>query len=268
MFVMPFFAAAQVSLYHKLKEIKEGELSVNREVNNKMRCGCLGLVGLVVCVIVLSSIWISQLTKFIYSDVGYSITQRVIKKISPPIVFPDGVTLDRPSERLVLQETAPRLEYKLFHFKRQKGQTIAVRLYSYTLKDLGLEGKAVDLSNRDVAKKIRYENLAKNEFIRKSWEREHGIFETKSIKVMNLNNRSWGECILVASNPAFSTKKQGYVWKIYYTPVKDNMLIADFGYAFNIGETQEPETLKGELAEEEKMAIDIIKSIQFPEQGK
>ena len=262
--VMPFFIVGQVFLYYRLKDIKATELSKNPEAINKSRYGCLFAVGLTIAIIILSGIWISQIGRFIYSEIGYSFAQKVIAKISPSIVFPEGVTLDRPGERWVLQKTTPRLEYVLFHFKRQKGQTIGVRLYTCPLKDLDLGGKTVDLLDQNIGKKIRYENLDKNEFNRKSWERKHGVFETKSIKVVNLNNRSWGECVLVASNPTFSTKKQGYVWKIYYTPVKDKMLIADLGYTFAIEEIQQPETPKGDLAEEEKLAIGIIGSIKFP----
>lgn len=267
-FGMTFLIVGQVFLYHRLKEIKATELGETQAAIKKSRYGCLFAIGLTVAIIILSGIWISQIGRFIYSEAGYSFAQKVIAKISPPIVFPEGVTLDRHSERLVLQKTTPRLEYTLFHFKRQKGQTTGVRLYSCPLKDLDLEGKAVDLSDQNIGKKIRYENLDKNEFIRKSWERKHGVFETKSIKVVNLNNRSWGECVLVASNPMSSTKKQGYVWKIYYTPVKDKMLIADFGYTFPIEETQEPEKPKGALAKEEKLAVDTIGSIKFPSSTK
>ncbi len=261
--VMPFFIVGQVFLYQKLKEIKAKELSEAQEVIKKSGNGCLLAVGLTVVIIILSGIWISQIGRFIYSDTGYSIVKKLIAKISPPIVFPEGMTLDRPGDRWVLQKTTPRLEYKLVHFRKQKGQTIGVRLHTCPLKDLGLEGKVVDLSDQEIAQKIRYENFDKNEFVKETWERKHGVFETKSIKAVNLNNRLWGECVLVASNPISSVKRQGYVWKIYYTPVKDKMLIADFGYAFSMGETQEPEAPKGNLVEEEKLAVDIIGTINF-----
>lgn len=261
--LMPFFVVGQVFLYHRLKEIKATELSEAQEGMRKSGNGCLLAIGLTVAIVILSGIWISQIGRFIYSEVGFSIAQKVIAKISPPIVFPEGVTLDRPSDRWVLQKTTPRLEYTLFHFKKQKGQTIGVRLYTCPLKDLGLEGKVIDLSDQEIAKKIRYENLDKNEFVKKTWERKHGVFETRSIKVVTLRDHSWGECVLVASNPVSSVKKQGYVWKIYYTPVKDKMLIADFGYTFPIGETPDPEVPKGNLTEEEKLAVDIIGSINF-----
>ncbi|MBF0216676.1 MAG: hypothetical protein HQL30_06760 [Candidatus Omnitrophica bacterium] len=261
--VMPFLIAGQVLLYHKLKEIKATEPGNDPEAINRSRSGCLLAAALIIAIIALSGIWISQIGRFIYSKTGYSFAQKVLATISPPIVFPEGVTLDRPSGRWVLKQTTPRLEYTLVHFKRQKGQTIAVRLYSHPLKDLGLELSAVDLSDQNIGKKIRYENLEKNELIRKSLEQEHGVFETRSIKVVNLRDHSWGECVLVASDPVSSVKNEGYVWKIYYTPVKDKMLIADFGYTFPIGETPDPEVPKGNLAEEEKLAVDMIGSVKF-----
>jgi len=266
-FYVSFEMVVGVVLYHKVKEMKKDALPVESETpakRNKGCLGCLGALGLLIVIIIISSFWISGLLKYFETDKGAQLSERIKKTISPEIVFPGNVTLERPEGYFVMKIAAPILYYSLIRPYKVKDETVVLNFLAYPYDDLRLENEMIDLGDEEIAVKIRYEIFDKNDLEKKKWDIKYGPFKARSFGTVDINDRLWAEYTMEAKVPKSPSGAMGYLWKIYYTPVDNYMLIAHYGYPYElrtIDEIYEPE---GDAADKEKEVISILGSIDFP----
>ncbi|MBD3264732.1 MAG: hypothetical protein GF375_06490, partial [Candidatus Omnitrophica bacterium] len=260
LFYLSFVGVVEVVLYHRLREEKE-YIPIHRETEKRRCPGCLigGLLGILI--IFLGIFWISVLVKYFKADKGQQMLESINRKFSAQIIFPGGVSLERPKGAFVLKTEHPSLGYTLFFFGSGEDSGGVVRLFMYNLKDLNLDEGRLEIGGGNIAEALFYEKFAKNEATRRVWEQKYGDFETFSLRTININNRLWAESVLEARKKLSTGETRGYRWDMYYTLFNDYILGLDYGCEYTLESPTEIYKPDDKMINREVRAKKIIGSI-------
>lgn len=258
-FYMSFSTVVEVTLYHKLKEKKETEFPLEPEAlvkRGKGWLGCLGAIGLVILIIVLSTFWISGLMKFFETERGSRVSEYIKEKISPQIIFPGDLTLQRPEGWLVMKTPGTKIRYDLMIFGNKKITKLV--LWSIPIEDLNVSKTLLSLDSEAIGNEILEQTIKRSKMMEKVYQG----YKPQPVKIIKLGNRSWGEYTLK------ETIKMEYAVRInisksVYTIFDDYVLIANYGYRYKL-EEEGIIKLEEDVLKEEKEIQNIISSIHFP----
>jgi len=220
----PFGVAVTVNLYYRLRKL-QADVEPSPEEETKKGAGCLGClagVGLFIAMIILSTFWIRGLVGFVKTDTGNKYYEWVAKKVSPKIVFPGNVTLNRPEGYLVLESTPSR--YSFYGFKDKN--VLVFNAFSIPLKDLGITDKASVSLGEGVVWDKYFEYFTKQSPLK---EQTLSSYEQDSVKTMMINDKKWVEVTLSEKEKEYSKSEK--VWVSVYTLVDNDVVF--FTYGFN-----------------------------------
>jgi hypothetical protein len=258
-FYTPFITGARVILYYKLKEKRDLPLESGLPKRGRGCLGCLGAIGLWVLIVVLSGFWISGLNKFLKTERGVQISEYIKKRISPKIVFPDGVTLKRPQGWLVAKTSGLEIEYNLIKYGNKKIK--ALSLWLIPIKSLGVSKDELSLGDQIIRDAILEQNIKKS-------KKPYVRYKPQPVKVTKLGARAWGEYTLKETRKGYVIRIS--VWNNIYTIFSDYVLVVSYKYRDYIDEIKESRTRiaieqKDILLKEEAEVKKIISSFYFPE---
>jgi len=251
-FCASFLTVATVILYHKLKEKREAEQSLQKiEVPIKRGpIGCFSAIGLIILIIILATCWTLGLR-------GTRASEYIKNTLSPEIALSGGVTLERPYGRFVIRGRPPEPEkrYKLIRFGFGDSISSIITLWSIPIKDLNVAKDALSLDNQVLGDNIL--NHIKKSLLAEALYKAH---KPQPIKTIALGGRKWGEFNYVLECHGEKAKKD--VWKNYYTIYDDYILVVSYQKRqwkpVDVGKIQE------DLLKEDKEIQNIISTIKFP----
>jgi hypothetical protein len=225
-FYISFSTVVEVTLYHSLKKKKEADLPLESEVPAKRGrgcLGCLGAVGLTIAIIVLSSIWITNLVSFVKSEKGSKYYEWVAKKVSPKVVFPGDVSLERPKGYLVLKSEYELLQYTLYGTKENK--FFMFKAFSIPFKDLGIKDKTSITLGNGVIWDEYFDYLTKQTPL---MGKIFSDMEKQPIKLLQVDGRTWVEYKLKQKERTYSKSRK--VWVYIYTLSNESVIFISYGY--------------------------------------
>lgn len=243
----PFGTAIIINLYYRLKQLKKEEELPQAEVTKKgAGClGCLAGIGLFIVIIILSFFWIKNLIDFVKTDKGIKYYEWFANKVSPAIVFPGDVSLERPEGYLVLKEL---LQYTFYGVKENK--FFMFTAFSIPLKDLGIEDKtAVSLGEGFVLEKYFEYLTGQSPYT----EKPFSGMEQEPINILQMNGNAWAKLTLRQEEVKHSKSRKV---RVYVYTLTDNDVIF-FLYSFN---EKDDDQLKRSSEIES-----ILEKINFPE---
>ncbi len=244
----PFVTAIAVILYHHLKERRSaGAITANLAGQRSRKLGCLGVFGLTILFFVLSTVWMSALSKFASTKQGARIWFYLRQQISPavkfPLTFPGGVVLEQANGWWVTRSPVTELRYVFEREEIQGRQNFFIQ--SVSLNVLKLSEPALVLDNPEVGKKL-FEVLVGASRARLSTR----LYGQQTIHVVTLGDRDWGEYALQDTRHASSGRKLT-VWKTLYSQSGSSLLVAQYWY-------------DNDNVTEEEAVRNILASLKFP----
>jgi len=232
LFFGPLGVAVTVNVYYKLKQIK-GDVEASKEETVKKGAGglgCLGTIGLLIAILVLSTFWFRNLGGFIRSDKGLKVYEWVSDRVSPEIEFQGNVVLDRPEGYLVIQSPE---KYALNGFLN--GRYFTVQAFSIPFKDLNIEDQtAIEFGSGEVWDKY-YAYLTNQS---KLMGMAYSGMERESVELNTFDGTPWVEYKLKEKKRASSKSQE--VWLFDYTLTDDSVIFVTYGYEVDFGEEEDP----------------------------
>lgn len=264
---LAFTLTVQVVLYNKLKAVKgEGIFDNLKECKKASGClGCLVAFGLMALIIIMIAVGIFGLNRFVSTEKGAQVLESFNKRFSAKIVFPGEVSLQRPEGAFAFKREQPNLSYKIFISNRDKSKSATFELHMFNSGDLNLNADGLNIADEAIAEQIIYEIYGKSETVKQAWQRRYGVFKPASLKAVNIGGRAWAEYILDARKEFPSGKVSGYRWKVYYTPVGDNILAASFGNQYWVDSLSEAYVPDDEALAFYEVVERQLAAINFPE---
>jgi hypothetical protein len=258
---LPLIASFSVVVYYQLKQIKDSRVQVAAK-KRKKGFGCLVAFLLLIAFIALNIFWISNIINFANTSKGARLIENIRSIVSPKIVFPGGVKLERPPKAFVLKENEPVLKYSISIYDSENQQSFYFTLYAYDFKILNLKQKDVDLSSSQLADKIFYKTFP-DIFI----SNKQGFFEAPvkvSQSLIKIKQRPWAKAVFRIWQHRGGGQDKPYNCKLYYTIVDDYFLVVNY-YQPVIPESEEAgNTARQKLQRKQQALIyRIIEDINF-----
>ena len=230
LFYWPFSVAIVVNVYNRLKGVKEAVIpSEGETVKKGVGClGCLTAVGLLIAMIILSSVWFKNIGTFIKSEKGGKVYEWVARQVSSKIDFQDGSVLERPKGYLVIGGQQEIAKYALYGFLNKKSFIVSVLSIPYD--KLGITDTAsINLYDEIWNKYFAY---LKSETLYS--EVKFKNMEKSSSQVFNVAGRPWGEYILKEKE----YDKSRDIWVYNYTPSDNAVIFVSYGHEMGEDESE------------------------------
>jgi len=239
----PWGMSVSVNIYNRLKQTQpEIELSADQAPRKGSGClGCLTMILLSAVIVVLCIFWFINLNRFIRTEKGRAVFEQVAKRISPPMKFPDGITLNRPEGYLVVGAQDKATGYGLLGFVKDELLMPHIDFVSYN--QLGIaEIDSLRFGQGQVWERY-YDFITEAAPLNAT---RFKYLEKDSLKTVDIAGQSWVEYIWKSKSVDVAKRQQFCVY--HYTLSDSGVIFAASGYYLTAEQTGK-ETLPPQLKE-------------------